>query len=234
MNNLYEFGDLCNVVIRCNSDRTIGGKKYLAGEPYTILEDVLVNLSYVTTNANVAAQNHIIAHREGLPDYVSISRVPLNAKVVNLIADNKQPHYISNYCYCEASEGGVIYLPHSCPIVNIWIYDSQHNRITDFIVQEDRIVGAFEKYQTYLVFYDYLSGGDCFVFDTPHYGYFTLEVFAKGNTNKTTEPLYMKFPAVSLMSIPVFDLVSGTILHAPLQWQIIHRGQEQSYFNIGD
>jgi len=233
MNNLYEYGDLCDVIIRCNSDRIIGGKKYSAGEPYTILENVIVNLSYRITNSDSSAKNQVIAARDGLPDYISISKVALNDKVMSLVADKQGKKMLSNFCYCEA-DGGQIFLPHSEQIFNAWVYNENHDLVIDFTIQEGKLIGDFEEGQSYLVFYDFISTNDCFAFDTPHYGYFTLEIFAKGNNNKISDRLFIKIPAASLMSIPVFDFVSGTILHAPLQWQIIHRGQEQSYFHIGE
>lgn len=233
MNDLYEYGDLCDVIIRCNSERSIGGKFYKANEPYTILRNVMVNLSYRTTNSESSAKNNILATRDGLPDYVSISAVELTDKIMCLVAEKQKQKMLSNFCECEAW-GGEIYLPAAKECGNIWLYDIDHNLVTEYIVEDDKLVGSFHEGGTYLAFYDYISEHQCFSFDTPHYGYFTLEIFGKGNHDKTSAPLYIKFPAVTLMSVPVFDFVSGQILHAPLNWQIIHKGQEQSYFYIGE
>lgn len=232
MNNLYEYGDLCNVIIRCNSERKIGDTVYQANEPYTILEDVIVNLYYKTITSDASAKPNVIATREGLPDYISISNIALTDKLMCLLAEKQSHKPLSNFCHCEAWNGE-IFLPHN-NITNVYIYDNEHNRVEGFTIQEDRLIGSFIDGASYLVFYNYNSTNQCFTFDTPHYGYFTLEIFGKGNQDKKSTALYIKIPAASLMSVPVFDFVSGDILHAPLQWQIIHRGQEQSYFHIGE
>ena len=78
-----------------------------------------------------------------------------------------------------------------------------------------------------------MSQKSCYDFTTPHYGYFTLEIIGKGNQDKISNQVYIKLPAVSLMSTPVFDLVNGNLLHAPLQFQCVHQNQQKSYFNIG-
>ena len=55
-NNLYEFGGSCDVIIRCNTDRVIGGTNYKANEPYTILKDVYCSLQYRNTlSASIAS-----------------------------------------------------------------------------------------------------------------------------------------------------------------------------------
>lgn len=233
MNSIYEYGGLCDVIVRCNSERTIGGKTYKANEPYTILKDVVVNLSYRTTTHEGTSRNNVMAAREGLPDYVSISNIEFTDKVACLIADKQEQKFLSNFCECEAWNGE-IYFPAATEVGNVWLYNANNELITDYTIETDKLVGNFEEGQKYLAFYNYLSAHKCFSFETPHYGYFTLEVFSKGNHDKISEPLYIKFPAVALMSVPVFDFVNGNILHAPLNWQVIHKGQEQSYFHIGE
>ena len=54
MNNLYEFGTSCDVIIRCPFDTEIGGQFYKAGSPYTILKDVYYNLSYKTEKKDLS------------------------------------------------------------------------------------------------------------------------------------------------------------------------------------
>ena len=232
MNNLYEYGGLCDVIIRCNSDRTIGGKLYRANEPYTILEDVYCSLQYKNSSSDVAAKNNVMATREGLPNIVNITNVTLTEKVTCLIAEQIPPQNVGRIYNCEA-QNNTIYLPEKAVENTVFIY-YKNQRIEDFTLDGDKIIGNFVDYQPYLVFYDAQSAGSCYDFTTPHYGYFTLEIIGRGNTDKVSNTIYIKIAAASLMSVPVFDLVNGNILHAPLQFQCIHQNQQKSYFNIGD
>ena len=231
MNDLYEFGGSCNVIIRCNSERKIGGVTYSANEPYTILENVFVNLGYKNITSQGNAKNNIVATRQGLPDTIDISNVVLTDKVSCLIAEKISSQTIGKYYYGTA-EDGVIYLPEHPVDEQIFIYH-RNSRLKDFVVQNDTVVGDFIDQEQYLIFYNTIATNSCFDFETPHYGYFSLEIIGVGNTDKVSKEVYIRIPAASLMSVPIFDLVNGNILHAPLQFQIIHQNQNKAYFNIG-
>lgn len=231
MNNLYEFGGSCDVVIRCNTRRKIGNSTYEINEPYTILRDVFVNINYSNITSESSARNNILAAKQGLPDSVLISNITLTDKVNCLIAEKISPKTIGKY-YTATAENKTIYLPEIPVNNNIYVYN-KNEPIRAFTRDGEKLVGDFIDYETYLIFYEILSEKDCFNFDTPSHGYFCLEIYGKGNTDKVSEDVYIKIPAVSLMSVPVFDMVNGDILHAPMQFKIIHLNQEKSYYNIG-
>lgn len=231
MNNLYEFGGSCDVVIRCNSERTINNKQYKAGEPYTILRDVFCSLQYKNNTAEANAKTNIVATRQGSPDIVNISNIVLNDKICDLIATRNGFKYITKV-YEGYGENGKLYLPQK-PEGSIFIFKGSI-AINEFEINDYILTGNFEEGASYLVIYQILTQHSCFEFDTPHYGYFSLEIIGKGNQNKKSENIYMSFPAVSLMSVPVFDLVNGTLLNTPLQFECIHHRQNKAYFNIGE
>lgn len=232
MNNLYEFGGSCDVIIRCNSERTIGGKVYQANEPYTILENVYCSLQYKNITSDIGTKNNVIATRDGLPDFVNITNVTLTDKINCLIAEKIQPQTIGCVYYGEAYDN-VIYLPEIPIVKSIFIY-YKNNKIENYTVEQDKILGEFVDGEEYLIFYEKISQHACFDFSTPHYGYFTLEIIGKGNQDKISDQVYIKLPAVSLMSVPVFDLVNGSVLNMPMQFQIIHQNQQKPYFNVGE
>ena len=231
MNNLYEFGGSCDVIIRCKSERYIGGRHYKENEPYTLLQDVMISLQYKNITSGDSAKNNIIATRQGLPDNVSITNVSLTDKIACLIAEKVQSQKIGK-TYCGIAENNTIYLPEIPLNDSVFIYN-RNQRLDKFTIDKDKIIGDFVDSESYLIFYDIMSDSSCFDFNTPHYGYFTLEIIGKGNKDKVSKDIYIKLPAVSLMSVPIFDLVDGNILHAPLQFQIIHQNQPKPYFNIG-
>lgn len=232
MNNLYEFGGVCDVIVRCNSERTIGNRTYKSGEPYTILKDVYVNVGYRTTISDASAKNNVLSNREGLPDVVNISGVTLTDKVCNLIA-TKEKQGIITKSYEAVADDGVIYMPETYIPDSVYIYRG-NELITDFTVENDKLLGVFEEGQTYLIFYSVLMSANCFNFEIPSFGYFSLDIIGKGNIDKKSKNVYISFPAVSLISVPVFDLVNGTILNAPLQFVCVHRMQKPPIFVLGD
>lgn len=231
MNDLYEFGGACDVIIRCNSDRTIGGVEYKAGQPYTLLEDVYVQINYVNTSSNSNARMNVLSRREGLPDNISIMNVPLTEKVCNLVTTKINAKRITKTCKAEAIDGR-IYLPE--PVLQDTLYVYKGNKLLEGYTVDttnNMLVGDFESGK-YLIFYEVLSSDSCFDFTTPHYGYFCVEVWGKGNEDKTSTDLYIKLPACSLVTNGVFDLVRGNILNAPLVFTCIHQQQEMPYFSI--
>jgi hypothetical protein len=79
----------------------------------------------------------------------------------------------------------------------------------------------------YLVFYQIECEGDKYSFEVPSYGYFSVEVFMKGNTNKISNDVYMHFDALSLATVPNFNIMNGGILNTPLVFNIIYSKQEE-------
>lgn len=230
MNSLYEYGSNCDVIIRCNSERTIGGRTYSANEPYTILKNVFCRLAYRENVKEGAAKNNVQAIRFGVPDLINISNVALTDKICNLIA-TKVPKSRITKVYSAPSVGGKIYLPEEPISDSIFVFNG--NDKMSFTVDGYKLVGDFKEDETYIIFYEVIASTECYDLNTPQYGYFSIEIIGVGNTEKVTNNIHMVFPAVSLISVPTFDFINGGIMSAPLQFECIHRGQKSPYFNIG-
>ena len=232
MNNLYEFGGVCDVIIKCHSARKIGNKNYSEGEPYTILKDVYVTLAYKNTTSSVEAKSNNVAYRKGLPDIVNIGGVTLTDKVCDLIATRCNNSIVTK-TYEAIGDSTRIYLPEKYITGSVFVYHN-NERFLDFTEAEDSLFGRFMTGEKYLIFYSTKINNNCFEFETPSYGYFTLDIIGKGNLNKKTKDVYLNFPTVSLMSVPVFDMVNGNLLNSPLQFECIHRGQKAATFAVSN
>ena len=232
MNDLYEVGGACDVVIRCNSNRTIGGKEYFAGEPYTILHDVYVQMDYATNNSQANAKKNVIATRNGMPETVRIYNVTLTEKVCDLIATRTEPKPIGKV-YETTAEDGVIYLPEA-PATGAYIYCGSrlvpYERMVDYKIYSSE----FDDNESYLIMYDVISEVPCFSLSLPQYGWFELNIIGKGNLDKMTSNVFIRIPACSLLSVPVFDMVRGNILNAPMTFACITQNQEEPYFCVGN
>lgn len=231
MNNLHEFGGVCDVIIKCNSERAIGEKTYKAGEPYTILKDVYVNIGYQNTTSEGSAKNNIYAHRSGSPDTISISGLTLTDKVSNLIATKIQQSVVTKYCECIADKN-TIYMPE--PYIKNSVYIYYNGEKINCKEQDDCLTGNFTNGYIYTIFYSVAVTQHCYDFTVPSYGYFSLDIIGKGNTNKKSNNIFISCPAVSLVSVPVFNLVNGTILNAPLQFTVIDKNQKPATFTFGE
>lgn len=230
MNNLYEFGGTCDVVIRCKTARTIGGKTYQANEPYTILNDVYCNIQYKNIVSDANAKNSVLYTRIGAPEVISFSGVTLTDKINDLIAERIENKPIGKI-HTSIAQNNIIYLPESPIAGSVFIY-ANNQPFVDFVIEEHKIFGDFAEGQEYLIFYDVETNNACFDFTTPQHGYFVLDIIGKGNTDKASNDIYIRIPAATIMSVPVFDLVNGDILHAPMQFKCIDQ-HHKPYFNVG-
>ena len=232
-NRIFEFGGEADVLIKFKNERIVDGVKYAANEPYTFLQDAQIQLSYQnnTSNSNSGAGARAsISTHNGRPSQIMITGTPLTKKICDLILTKQESN---NYSFTKREiticvEENWIQL-NSMPVDIVYVYDNQLNLVekSSTYTNDCRVNGKFKVNEQYLVFYKVESEGDVYNFEIPHYPYFSIELFAKGNTNKITNDVYMNFDAVSLASVPNFNVNYGGILNTPLVFNIIYQNQEE-------
>lgn len=229
MNDLYEFGGSADVLIKTKTDTEIGGIKYQAGEPYTVLKDVLVYLDYNQNEKDITAKKSISSSQTARPSIINITRIELTTKMCNLIGTIKSEEQIMHMknikCYCDNENS--LYLDDIPANNQIFVYNKSFERIEIDRVEDTTIYGDFEVDKEYLVFYNEFVQGRVYDFEVPHYPYFSIEIIAKGNTNKSFGTTLMKFDSVSLVSVPRFNFIQGDILNIPLTFKVIYQNQEE-------
>jgi hypothetical protein len=72
-----------------------------------------------------------------------------------------------------------------------------------------------------------VGNGNSYSFEIPYYAYFSIEIFAKGNSNKSTQSIYMNFDAASIASVPNFNILNGGLLNTPLVFKLIYQNQKE-------
>ena len=211
MNNVYEYGGIADVLLRLKVEKEINGVHYSANEPYTFLKDVQINFLYEQNDAQSNGRKPVLSTNAGRPTQLSITGVPLTSKIADLILTREENTMYNRtrrekqYC----SQKGVLQLNYTPIDGSIYVYDEKFNKIN---VQYNGITitsADIELDKTYLVFYQELFTGDKFNFEIPHYPYFTLDIFVKGNTNKISNDVYMHFDAASLNMVPNFNIING-------------------------
>lgn len=227
MNKVYEYGGIADILLRFKIDKEVSGINYAANEPYTFLKDVDIQFNYEQINGQGAATKPIFASNAGRPTQLIISGVPLTQKIANLILTNNNDKTCNRtrrekiVCY----ESGILNLNYALSGA-AFAYNNNMDRI-QCSQKDNSLIGDFISHEEYLVFYDEEIIGDKYSFEIPHFPYFKLEVFMKGNTNKITNNIYMRFDAASLASVPNFNITSGGILNTPLVFNIIYINQEE-------
>lgn len=230
-NNIYEFGGIANILIRCKTAQTICGKSYKPHEPYTLLKDVYVNYTYEQKDSASNAKKPVLSANSGRPTQITVSKVPLSQKVANLVLtadDNsfyKKTHMENVNCLVE----GELFVNYRPIAETLFVYDEAMNLIEGVSAQDQTIHGTFTKGEKYLVFYEELAAGNKYSFEIPYYPYFEVDVFIKGNTNKISNDVFMHFDAVSLAAVPNFNIYEGGILNTPLVFNVIYAHQEEPF-----
>ena len=236
MNNLYEYGGIADVLIKPNIDMIIGNKTYKANEPYTVLRDVQVNLLYEQTSSDIAAKKPVSSSQRAYPYQIAITNIQLTQKVCNLILTKQEDDkYIKTVNDKVVAESGNLFLSNEPVNTNIFVYDSSFAAILIEETAANILTGSsLVEGEEYLVFYDIEDSGDKYKLEIPHYPYFTFEINGKGNNSGVTSNIYMKFPAVSIITVPNFNILTNNILNTPLVANIIYLNQEEPTIIIGN
>ena len=225
MNKLYEFGSSAKVIIRWKNDYNLNGYQYYAGEPYTILENVDVELSYDSKVTEQSARQPLLAAQEAYPKHIVINNVEFTKKIADLIMTaQKEEKPFSMTGEQAYAENGIIYVGR--PIAQnslVFVYNDKNERINAAISDDGTyiVIGAEDDW--YKVFYEYEIEGECFSLDIPHFPYFSLEIIAEGNIDKTSGGMaFLKFPSASLVATPAFGLTGEGIMNSPLVFELVY------------
>ena len=228
-NNIYEFGGIADVILKFKTNKTVDGVSYQAGEPYTFLKDVDIRFVYDQESSLTGGKKNSLSANSGRPTQIAIGNIPFSRKIANLMLtqDNSTLYTKTKRekIFCE-EEGKL--MTHGVPTADtVFVYDSNFMRISVDTVEDSILYGNFEVNMEYLVFYGELCTGDKYGFEIPHYPYFELDIFMKGNNNKISNTIYMNFPALGLVSVPNFNIISGGMLNTPLVFNVIYTGQPE-------
>ena len=229
-NNIYEFGGVADILIRMKTARTIGGVNYAANEPYTLLKDVNIQFIYEQNAKQSSAKSTVYAFNSGRPSQILVNNIPLSQKIANLILTNDLTKTYSRtrkeMVYCK---DGVLTLNYNPLPEDIFVFDSDMNKVDCTLFDNNKLCADKNLINDmqYLVFYYESVSGDKYSFEMPSYGYFIADIFIKGNTNKITNDVYIHFDALSLASVPNFNIMSGGILNTPLVFNIIYTNQDE-------
>ena len=224
---VYEIGSPCQVMISVNSERTIGGKQYSAGMPYTILKDVNVSLLYENVTSEQNAKVPIFAARNARPYQLNISNLPLKKKVFDLmLTEDRGDTYIKTWEVVNPATEFYVskQIEQSKPV---FVLDADGNLLEVQSISGSRVI-LKEGIPEFISYFYRSETASSYSFEVPQFGYFSLDIHTVGNIDKNTSKCFMNFPAVSLISNPSFDFSKGAnIANTNLTFDIIYNRQPQ-------
>lgn len=228
-NNIYEFGGIADILIKLKIDKEINGVTYQAGEPYTFLKDVVINFNYQQQDSLATAKTNVLSANSGRPSQIVVSNIPFTQKIADLMLtrDTTTIYNRTRREMVTCEKDGELLLSYQPNDSIVFVYDKNFNRVTVNNMHGTILYGQFVAETNYLVFYQELAAGNKYSFEIPFYPYFQADIFMKGNTNKITNGVYMHFDALSLVSVPNFNIISGGMLNTPLVFNVIYKGQPE-------
>ena len=189
----YQIGNKVTCIIRSFCPSTIGEvQTQYDNEPYTILKDVSVSLTFteVEKNATDGDRRRQLHYNSSGLNQINISNVHLTNKILNMLFTPYKDGLKSYYESVLADENGRIYLSTSEDrIYQVFIFDENESmvRAEGFINPNELVM---EPNQSYLVVYQTLGTNSLYL-SGPSNMYFTLDLICEGNSDEETAPTYI-------------------------------------------
>ena len=142
-NNVYEFGQIADIIMSPKGDMQVGKKTYKANMPYTVLEDVNFQLQYEQNTATANGVKPIISTQNARPYRIAITGLTLNDKIMDLIMQREaaEEALITRREQCFV-DGDTLFLSEvPAEEHSICVFDKEHELVTDWTLEEAKLVG---------------------------------------------------------------------------------------------
>lgn len=198
----YQIGNKVTCIIRSFVPSTIGGvTTQYDNEPYTILKDVAVSMTFndVEKNARDGEKHRQLNFNQSILNQVKVSNVHLTNKVLGMLFNDYENGLRIHYESLEADSEGHIYLSTTEEkIYQVFIYDETEEMIQAYgEVDPSEILLVPNK--SYLIVYGTLAEKGLHL-TSPKNTYYTLDFICEGNTDGNTAPAYIHIQKAGLRS----------------------------------
>lgn len=198
----YQIGNKVNCVIRTFVPSTVGEvETQYDNEPYTILKDVSVSLSFSDEEKTARdGQSFRQLHYDiSTLNQVRISNVHLTNKVLDMLFNKKDVGLKTFYESVTSDEEGHIFITQPDEtIYQVFIYNEQEEMVQAHGSVEPTAI-VLNANENYLIVYQTL-GTNILHLNSPVNTYFTLDLICEGNTDEVTAPTYIHIHKVGLRS----------------------------------
>ena len=198
----YQIGNKVTCIIRSFVPSLIGDvQTQYDNEPYTILKDVNVSLTFndVEKNARDGERVRQLNYNASELNQVRITNVQLTNKVLGMLFNGYEDGLKSHCDAVEADEDGHIYLSVSDDtIYQVFIYNADEEMIQAY-GEKDPSEIELTPFESYLIVYQTI-GIKSLQLNSPVNTYFTLDLICEGNTDEVTSPTYVHIHKAGLRS----------------------------------
>ena len=202
----YQIGNKVTCIVRSYCPSIIGQvqTKY-NNEPYTILKDVNVSLSFTEVEKNATSGNKLrqLHYNSSGLNQVRISNIHLTNKILNMLFESYDQGTKTHFESVIAQDNKLYLSTQENTIYQVFVYDENENMIKAVGTLEV-IEGAItlpettlEEESAYLVVYQTL-GNNSVRLSGPNNTYFTLDLICEGNTDEETAPTYIHIQKAGL------------------------------------
>lgn len=222
LNNVSALGSIVDALILCNCDMTIGGHNYQAGEPFTYLRQVTINIESQsaapqTTTLTPSNRGMQLVDAVNYLNRLILSNVPMTNKIKSLFFEK------------AANNTMVEWMPITAPTTKLEHADA----FNPFVYEEGVLLPAarytiedgwltiadFDEIKHYNICYSHSEALSSFVVE--NYPYFKVILLAQGNVNGKTSDQRLVFEKVSLMPQTQFTFAAATQNNVTLVFGII-------------
>lgn len=227
MNQTFTYGGSAKVIIRVNSERVIDGITYEKDEPYTIIDNVRLSVTYEGVREIIKTENqNLVAYRTDFPSFVNISGVTLTQKIRNLILKKATGKKITKTLNIRDPQ---FYI--ETDAINIFLFKDAV-KTTDFTFVDGLItIENFDEASKYSIFYETEALDLTSLFSTPNNPYFSLDIFGVGNRNDKTTNVFIKIGKCQLFLDKSLIFAAGESNSVNLTFAVMG-GPEDSYITF--
>lgn len=222
LNNVSALGSIVDALILCNCDMTIGGHDYQAGEPFTYLRQVTVNIesqsaSPQATTLTPSNRGMQLVDAVNYLNRLVISNVSMTNKIKSLFFNPAENKVMTEWK----------------PVLAVKTKLEHADAFNPFVYEEGVLLPAirytieggwltiadFDEIKHYNICYSHNEALSSFVVE--NYPYFKIILLAQGNVNGKTSDQRLVFEKVSLMPQTQFTFAAATQNNVTLVFGII-------------
>lgn len=210
MNNIFANGSTVDVLLYCPISMDIGEMHFDAGEPFTLLKSVSVNIqsNAVTPTAAIGGELKLINQHDFIYS-LRLNAVTMTSKLQNLFFQPKTG--IKNTDFINKISHSTIKLDH---LPQAFFLYKDGVKSDDGSIEEidDNIwftIANFDDTANYQLFYSW-EDNRCLRFIDAQWPYFGAILYGVSNTNGQPSKFRMFFDKLSLMPATSFDFSRGS------------------------
>ena len=193
----YKLGNKTKCIIRSFSSGHIGTQEMQYGnQPYTVLKEVEVALTFAEKNHNARSIFNELAYSVDSLQEINITNVELNDKILNLIFSKNEDKLCSTMINCMAEDNKIYITAPTDEIYQVFIYDVDGNLEAAY-GKLDNMEVEVKNNTDYLVFFSY-QGAQSYNLNKTENLYLTLDLILEGNADDSLNTSYMHIDKCAL------------------------------------